>query len=355
MKTALIGLLQSGKSTIFSALSGRDAPPPGSGTVEALVKVPDQRLDWLDEHYKPKKTTPSTISCIDMPGMDFGDEHGRNAARHLLAQVRAVDVPVLVVRMFEDTSIQAHTGSVDPHRDIGILRTELLLSDLQLVEKRIENLAKQVKRPTPTQAHDKAELELHKKLRGAIEDEQPISSAIENETELAMVKSLEFLTLKPLAVIVNVGEGRLEAGRQFCRSLRDVAAAVPVCAKLEQEIEQLEPAARAEFMADVGLTESARTRFAAACHRAAGMIHFFTVASSDLRAWPIRSGTTALEAAGRIHTDMKRGFIRAETFAFEDMRELGSEKALRAAGKIRLEGKDYVVQDGDVINFRFNV
>jgi GTP-binding protein YchF len=355
LKLALVGLLQSGKSTIFSTISGRDIPLPGSGSAEAVATVPDERLDWLADHYKPKKTTPATISCIDLPGMDFGDEHGRTAARHLLSQIRGVDVLALVVRMFEDAAVPAYAGSVDAARDIGILKTELLLSDLQLVESRIEKLEKQVRKPTPAQAQDRAELELHKKLKRTIEAEKPVSEAVATDAERAMVKSLEFFTLKPIVAAVNVGEDGLEAGAGFCRSVEGLDAAVPVCAKLDHELEQLDGPSRAEFMADLGLAESGKSRFLNSCYRAMGLISFFTVVSSDLRAWCVKSGTTAIEAAGKIHTDIRRGFIRAETFAFEDLRQAGDEKALRAAGKIRLEGKDYVVRDGDIINFRFNV
>jgi len=354
LKVALVGLLQSGKSTIFSAISGKDITMTGSTAIEeAMVSVPDARLEWLTDYYKPKKTVCGTIDCLDLPGFSFGDEHGRAGARRLINQIRTVDALVLVVQAFEDSSVAAYRESVNASRDLTELKTELLLADLELVTTRIERLEKQIHKPTKTQGQDKAELALQKKLEDAIEAERPISSVIETEDERAMIKSLGFLTLKPIVVVVNVGEGQLEDDLSI-----SAGADVPVvglCAKLEYELSQLDDASRAEFMADLGITESAVSKFVNSCYAAVGLISFLTVGKDEVRAWPIRQGTIAVDAAGKVHTDIKRGFIRAETFAFEDMKEHGSEKALKAAGKIRLEGKEYVVKDGDVINFRFNV
>ncbi len=356
MKVALLGLLQSGKSTIFASLSGKPMPLVGSTTMEeAIVHVPDQRLDWLTEHYKPKKTTYATIDCLDLPGFNFLDEHGRAAARRLISQIRTVDMLVLMVRAFENPAVPPYRNCVDPPRDLAELRTELLLADLELVTTRIEKLQKQVSKPTKTQAQDKMELVLQKKLQEAIEAEKPISSAIQTEAEREMIKSLGFLTLKPMAVAVNVGEDQLGKDSDFFGAVNSTAQAVTICAKLEHELTQLDAKSRKEFMADLGITESAASKFAKTCYKALGLISFLTVVSDELRAWPIKQGTTALDAAGKVHSDIKRGFIRAETFAFNDLKQYGNEKALKAGGKIRLEGKDYTVQDGDIINFRFNV
>ena len=356
MKVALIGLLQSGKSTIFASLSGKAIPPVGSTTIEeAIVAVPDERLDWLTEYYKPKKTTQATIDCLDLPGFNFTDEHGRAAARRLVNQIRTSDCFVLVVRAFENPAVPPYRNSIDPARDLTELRTEMLLADLELVTTRIEKLEKQVHKPTKIQAQDKAELALHKKLQETIESEKPISSAIETEAEREMIKSLGFLTLKPMAVAVNVGENQLEAKFDFSERVDVSVPVITICAKLEYELAQLDAESRALFCADLGITESAINKFVKSCYSALGLVSFLTVVSNEIRAWPIKQGTSALDAAGKVHTDIKRGFIRAETFSFDELKELGSEKALKAAGKIRLEGKDYIVQDGDVINFRFNV
>jgi len=359
LKVALLGLMQSGKSTIFSAISGKEPPPPGSTAVEeAIVPVPDERLDWLAEFYKPKKKTYANIDCLDLPGFNFADEHGRSAARRLINQIRTVDALVLVIRAFENPDIPPYKNRVEPKSDLEELKTELLLADLELVSTRVENLQKQVNKPTKTQAHDKAELELQKKLQETIEAEKPISSAIETDKEREMIKSLNFLTLKPIVVVLNIGENRLQEPRQqldLTNLLEDDTPLINLCARLEYELAQLDRQSREEFMKDLGIKEPAVSKFVASCYSALELVSFFTPVSDELRAWPIRKGTSALDAAGKIHTDIKRGFIRAEVFSFDDLKKLGDEKQLKAAGKIRLEGKDYIVQDGDVIRFRFNV
>ncbi|MBN2316989.1 MAG: redox-regulated ATPase YchF [Sedimentisphaerales bacterium] len=356
MKAALIGLLQSGKSTILASISGKAIPAVGSTAIEeAIVPVPDKRIDWLVEYCKPKKTTYATIDCLDLPGFNFTDDHGRAAARRLISQIRTVDLLVLVVRAFEDPTVPAYRNSVNPARDLAELQTELLLADLELVTTRIERLEKQVHKPTKSQTHDKAELALQKKLQEVIESEQPISSVIENDAERDMIKSLGFLTLKPISVAVNVGEDQLNETFDFSDRVGDSVPVATLCAKLEYDLAQLDADSRAEFMADYGIEQSAASKFVQSCYSALGLISFLTIGSDEVRAWPIHKGTIAHDAAGKVHSDIKRGFIRAETFSYDMLKELGDEKALKAAGKIRLEGKDYIVQDGDVINFRFNI
>jgi hypothetical protein len=356
MKVALIGLLQSGKSTIWSTISSKAMHTAGSTAIEeAIVPVPDERLDWLAKYYKPKKLTRATIDCLDLPGFNFTDDHGRAAAGRLVGQIRTVDMLVLVVRAFENPAVPPYREAIDPVRDLAELQTELLLSDLELVATRIEKLEKQITKPTKTLGQDKAELALHKKLQETIESEKPISAAIETETQRELIKSLGFLTLKPIVVVVNVGEDQLDKKFDFGAHLDSSVPVTTMSAELEYELSQLDTGSRAEFMANLGITESAASKFVKSCYAAAGLISFLTVVSDELRAWPIKKGTIALDAAGKVHTDIKRGFIRAETMAFDDLKALGSEKAVKAAGKVRLEGKDYVVQDGDIINFRFNV
>ncbi len=356
MKTALLGLSQSGKSTIFSAISGKAIPPMGLNNIEeAIVPVPDERLVWLEKLYKPQKLVRATIDVLDLPGFSFTDEHGRTAARRLIGQVRTVDMLVMVIRAFEDPSVPPYRNKVDPKRDLVELQTELLLSDLELVTTRIEKLEKQVTRPTKTQAQDKAELALQKRLQEAIESEKPISSAIENEDELNIIKSLGFLTLKPMAVVMNVGEDQLDKSFDLGQVMGGAVPVVSLCAKLEHELAQLDEESRTVFKADLGITESAAEKFVKICYSALGLISFLTVGPDEVRAWPIRKDTSALDAAGKIHSDIKRGFIRAETMAYSDLKTLGDEKAVKAAGKMRLEGKEYIVKDGDIINFRFNV
>jgi len=348
MKVAIAGLMQSGKSTLVSAISGKPVPPLGAVAVEEVVApVPDERLDWLTQLYQPKKTVHATIDCLDLPGMSFADEHTRAAARRLFNQVRTVDMFVIVVRGFDEG-----TGAA---RSLSDIKTEFLLSDLELVATRVERLEKQIHKPTKTQAHDKAELAVQLKLQEALEAEKPLSTVIRDEAELDLVKSLGFLTLKPLMVAVNVAEDRITERIDLADVVGPDVEVITLCASLESELAQLDDVSRPEFMADMGITEPAAKRFVQSCYRTLGLISFLTVGKDEVRAWPIRQGTTAHDAAGKVHSDIKRGFIRAETIAYADIRELGDEKSCKAAGKVRLEGKSYVVQDGDIINFRFNV
>jgi len=346
LKVALLGLMQSGKSTLFSAISGKAMLPAGTTNIEqAIIASPDERIEWLTNLYKPKKTVYATIECLDVPGLNFSDDHGRAAAKRFIDQIRIVDMIALVIGAYED--------SANPAKDLIDLRTELLLTDLALVTTRIEKLEKDAHKPSKTQAHDKAELELHKKLQAAIESEKPISSVITSEAELEIIRALGFLTLKPMVVAVNIGEGGEVQKLQIPGDAS--TPIISVCAKLEYELSQLDAESKKQFMSDLGITESAAGKFIHACFKTLGLISFLTVGPDEVRAWPLKQGTTALDAAGKIHSDIKRGFIRAETFAYSDIKQLGDEKAVKAAGKFRLEGKEYVVRDGDIINFRFNV
>jgi GTP-binding protein YchF len=355
MKAAILGLSGSGKSTLFSAISGRQITAAGAGVIEeAIVPVPDERLDWLTSLHKPKKTVQATIDCLDVPGFDFTAEHGRLVAGRLIDHIRTVDLIVLVVRTFEDLSLPAYRDRIDPVKDVEELKTELLLADLALVATRIEKLEKQLHKPTHTHSQDMAELELQKRLQAAIEAEKPISGAIKTKEELHIIKSLGFLTLKPMVVAVNVAEGQLEKKFDFANLEKDVPV-INVCAKLDFELSQLDAQSRKDFMTELGITEPAAAKFVKACYAALGLISFLTIGSDEVRAWLIKQGTVALDAAGKVHSDIKRGFIKAEIFSYEDIKELGSEKALKAAGKIRLEGKEYIVRDGDIIDFKFNV
>jgi GTP-binding protein YchF len=331
---------------LFSAISGKQMLPAGTTNIEqAIIASPDERIEWLTNLYKPKKTVYATIECLDVPGLNFADDHGRAAAKRLIDQIRIVDMIALVIGAYEN--------SANPAKDLIDLRTELLLTDLAVVTTRIEKLEKEIHKPTKTQAHDKAELELHKKLQAAIESEKPISSVVTSDAELEMVRALGFLTLKPMVVAVNIGEGAQEQKLEIPSDAS--TPIISVCAKLEYELSQLDAESKKQFMSDLGITESAAGKFVHACFKTLGLISFLTVGPDEVRAWPIKQGTTALDAAGKIHSDIKRGFIRAETFAYSDIKQLGDEKAVKAAGKFRLEGKEYVVRDGDIINFRFNV
>lgn len=346
MKVALVGLIQSGKSTILSAVSGKPVAVGMMNVNEEVVPVPDERMNWLTDLYKPKKTVHGTIDCIDLPGLSFDDESGRTAARRLFGSIRTVDMLVLVIGAY---------GGADAAKELNDLNMEFLLADLELVTTRVEKLEKQVHKPTKTQSQDKVELALQLKLQDALEAEKPVSSVVKTDQEIELVKSLGFLTLKPMMVVVNVVEDKAGEQVDLAGVVDEGVEVLTMCATLESELSQLDDEDRQEFMADLGLTEVAAAKFVQSCYATCGLISFLTVGPDEVRAWPIRRGTTALDAAGKIHSDIKRGFIRAETIAYADLVEFGSEKECKAHGKTRLEGKTYVVEDGDIINFRFNV
>jgi GTP-binding protein YchF len=351
MKTAFLGITSSGKSTLLAAVSGRKMGQAGAAQIEEVIaKVPDERLDWLFNLYKPKKNVHATIDCLDLPGLSFTDDHSRASARRLLNQVRTAELLVLVIRAFDSAGIKA-----EPLKELSELMTEILLADLELVETRIEKLEKQVNKPSKDQAKQKAELEIQLKLRQTIEAEKPLKTAIANDLELELVKPLGFLTLKPIVVVFNTAESNPAQTFNTADVINSTVPVISVCAEIEYEISQLDEASKKEFMKDLGLTESAASKFVRSCYSALGLINFFTVGDDETRAWPIMAGTSAHDAAGKVHSDIKRGFIRAETISFADLKQFGDEKAVKAAGKVRLEGKSYVVQDGDIICFRFNV
>ncbi|MFA6187372.1 MAG: DUF933 domain-containing protein [Phycisphaerae bacterium] len=351
MKAAFIGLIGSGKSTLLAAVSGRKYSNTGAAQIEEImVPVPDARLDWLYGLYKPRKTVRATIDCLDVPGLSFADDHTRASARKILGNVRTSDMLVIVIRAHGGGGVKA-----EPVKELSDLMTELLLADLELVETRIENLQKQIAKPSKEQTKQKAELDLQLKLRGALESEKPLKTVVKTADENEIVKPLGFFTLKPIVVVFNTAEDN--AAQQFDTAgiIDSSVPTISVCAEIEYEISQLDAESKAEFMKDMGLSEPAANKFVQGCYSALGLINFFTAGEDENRAWSIPVGTTALDAAGKIHSDIKRGFIRAETMSYNDLKQLGDEKAVKAAGKMRLEGKTYIVQDGDIMNFRFNV
>lgn len=355
MRVCLIGPTQSGKTTLFQAVaqasgSGVDISRPDQPHL-ATIKVPDERLAWLAEHYQPKKTTPAELEFLDLPGFDLADSAGRQRSRQHWPAMRQSDALVYVVRAFDNTSVAAYRDRIDPAADIEDLRSEMLFADLEQVSSRVEKLEVSVKKPTPKQSEQKHELDLMKRLLEALENEQPIRSAVANEAEDKQIRSFGFLSQKPALVVLNCSEDEMEADRTDVASL----PALHLSAQIEEEIAQLPSEERGEFLADLGLVEPAADRLVKACYAQLNLISFLTVGEDECRAWTIPAGTPAVEAAGKIHSDIARGFIRAETVSYADFRECGDMKAAKAAGKVRLEGKDYIVADGDIINYRFNV
>lgn len=351
MKAAFLGLIGSGKSTLLAAVSGRKYSNAGIAQIEEIVvPVPDERLDWLYDLYKPRKTVRATIDCLDVPGLSFADDHTRASARKILGNVRTSDMLVIVIRAHSGGGVKA-----EPVKELSDLMTELLLADLELVETRIENLQKQIAKPSKDQAKQKAELDLQLKLRGALESEKPLKTVVKTADEHEIAKPLGFFTLKPIVVVFNTAEDNAAQKFDTAGIIDSSVPTISVCAEIEYEISQLDAESKAEFMKDMGLSEPAANKFVQGCYSALGLINFFTAGEDENRAWSIPVGTTALDAAGKIHSDIKRGFIRAETMSYSDLKQLGDEKAVKAAGKMRLEGKTYIVQDGDIMNFRFNV
>ncbi len=354
MKIAFVGPPQSGKSTLFRAVTGQPAGAhPAMGEQLAAVKVPDKRLDVLEKLYKPKKYTEATMDVLDVPGFSHETSAQQNEFRKALPSIRQCDALVAVLRAFDSDSVQPYRNRVDPKADLDELLTELLFCDLETVTTRIEKLEKALTKPTKTHDLEKRELELMNRLRKTLEAEQPITAALESDDERKALASFAFLTELPLIVLINVNESQAAAPPPF--SYEHARANIALCADTEEQIAQLEPADRQAFLEDLGVKEPARDRLIQACYDAVGLISFLTCGEDEVRAWSIRRGSDAVEAAGKIHTDIARGFIRAETVAYDDLVAAGDMKSAKFANKVRLESKHYIVQDGDVINFRFNV
>jgi hypothetical protein len=356
MRVALIGPPQSGKTTLFAAVaeaggSHVDIHRPDQPHL-AVVKVPDERVDWLAEKYRPKKRVYAELEFLDLPGLDLRDAAGRTRARQHGPEMRQSAMLLLVLRAFQDATVPAYRDRVDPAADAEELMTEMLFSDLEQVTNRIEKIEAAVKKPTPRRDENERELALMQRLRETLEAERPIAEAVKSEAEDKLVRSFAFLSLKPALAVLNSGE---DAMGESVPALPARLSGMRLSAKIEEEIAELEPEERAEFLADLGVAASARDVLVRACYERMKLVSFLTYGEAECRAWTVPAGTDAVTAAGEIHKDMARGFIRAETVAFADLKTAGDMKAAKAAGKVRLEGKNYVVQDGDVITFRFNV
>ncbi len=356
MKVGIVGLPYSGKTTLFEAVTGaHGAAIEHTPTAHAAtVSVPDERLDLLADKLSPKKVTYAHVDFVDVAGVSSDRSREHNTA--VLSALREVDGLLHVVRFFEWPSAPPHPrGSLDPARDTTELECELILADLDIVERRIEKLRKQVLKPTPTQEHDRKELALMERLQQALEQGKRVADVGLSAENSFMLRAFQLLSEKPILPVLNVHEDELrsDATRAAVESLGPDTFVIS--AKIEEEISELEPEDRQEFLDGLELGEPASRRLIPACYQALGLRSFFTVVSDDLRAWTINAGDTALSAAGKIHSDIARGFIRAEVISFADFRELGSMKDAKAQGKACLEGKDYVVRDGDIITFRFKV
>ncbi len=348
MQIGILGVKYSGKTTLFNAVTGAGAPV-GQGGVEphrAVGKVPDPRLDRLSEMFRPRRTVHASVEWVDIPGFDPGGGVGGEAVR-FLEHARKVDALAQVVRCFADGMSEP-----DPRAEIEDVALELTVADLQVVEKRLERLASD--RQKKGKVDNPLEPPLLERCRERLEQGLPLRDLEFTEDERKLLSGFSLLTLKPLLLILNGDEDGVPA--EVVEAARAGGAeVVDLCAKLEAEIAELAPGERREFLADLGVEEPAADRLIRAAYRALGLQSFFTVGEDECRAWTIRRGTLAPQAAGTIHSDMERGFIRAETCAYDDLVACGGLAEARKANKVRLEGKHYVVQDGDVLNIRFSV
>lgn len=354
MRLALIGPPQSGKSTLFSAIT--DAKPDSAHAAAehvATVDVPDERLEYLFSIYKPKKKTPAHLEYVDIPGHSLADTHGQTAFRKSMDTVRRCDGIVMVVRAFESEAATKYRGRIDAKADLDEFHTELIFSDLEQVVNRIQKLEKAVQKPSKSREDELRELTMMRRVQEALEAEKPVAGAIHNEEERTIASSFGFLTLKPVIALINVGEG--DAAKPPPFTAKHAVETIALSAEIEAEISQLPEADRAGFLADLNLTEPAKLKLIHTCYKALGLISFLTTGTDEVRAWTIQRGTPAVEAAGKIHTDIQRGFIRAEIVPFTELKAHKDFKGAKNANKVRLEAKHYIVQDGDVINFRFNV
>lgn len=364
LKAGIVGLPNVGKSTLFNAITqaGAESANYPFCTIDpnvGVVEVPDERLDRLTELVKPQRKVPTAFEFVDIAGLVAGASKGEGLGNKFLAHIREVDAIVHVVRCFQDENITHVAGKVDPLSDIETINLELILADLETVERRLERSRKNMKSGDRKFAEETQVLE---RLRDALYNDQPARSVELSDEEKLLVRDLHLITSKPVLYAANVSES--EAGNAdanpFVAAVREYAAregaeVVPISAKVEAEIAELEGEDRALFLEELGIRESGLDRLIKAAYKLLGLQTYFTAGEQEVRAWTIRQGTKAPQAAGVIHSDFERGFIRAEVVSYDDLVAAGSMAAVRERGQLRLEGKDYVVQDGDIMHFRFNV